>query len=185
MSWLSGVWQNADKVSLEFVDKDGTKSYIIDLSRNWLSSTMNGQIQDFFHYGSIEDKKQILKLYANKINLTDIFINFLAYLPWWAYRSMPIIQKSLDIPIKKKDEEHCKRLLESWKSDLYIHGTLNDFFTNIDQWIQEENLDVEKIIALQDKWWYISNLSQKLYEYVRPLYIRMLKKWYSHNDCVF
>lgn len=95
MSWLSDLWQNTDKVSLNFVDKDGTKqSYVIDFSKNRLTNTMNGQIQDFFRYGSIEDKKQFLELYANKIDLTDIFVNFWTYLPWWAYRNMPSCFKS-------------------------------------------------------------------------------------------
>lgn len=185
MSWLPDLWQNADKVSLNFVDKDGTKqSYVINLSKNLLSNTMNGQIQDFFRYGSIEDKQKFLELHANKIDLTDIFINFWTYLPWWAYRNMPIIKNLLDIKIKK-DEGHYEKLLESWKSSLYINGTLNDFFANIDQWIKEEKLDIEKIIALQDEWWYISKASQQLYEYVRPVYIRLLEQWYSHNDCIF
>ena len=49
MSWLPDLWQNADKVSLNFVDKDGTEqSYVIDLSKNSLSNMMNGQIQNFF-----------------------------------------------------------------------------------------------------------------------------------------
>ena len=96
---------------------------------------------------------------------------------------MPMIQELLHTAIKK-NEEYGEKLLKLWKSNLYINGTLNDFFENIEQWVKELELDKNKIITLQSKWWYISKTSQQLYEYVRPVYIRLLRKWYSHNDCI-
>ena len=184
MSWLSDLWQNADKVSLNFVDKDGTKqSYVIDFSKNRLTNTMNGQIQDFFHYGSIEDKKQILKLYANKIDLTDIFIGFLGYFPWGSYRTSPAVLKIIDKRIEK-DEAHKKSLLAQWKSDKYCTGTINDLFDAIDECIEECKLDTDYIKELIDTGHLDGKLSNTFYRHVWPVYISLLQKWYTHADLI-
>ena len=156
---------------------------VLALATRDIRNQMMWDLEGFFRVADIDDIEKFLTIYMReldgkqytiKINFLDLFNNLAHNMPGGGMRT------SVFIPLDKIicTEVNISDYISQWHSEKRASWSLRDFFTVIDQTIEECWFTLE---GVQSDYEYVPDKTI-FYEIIWPIYIALRRKWYTHID---